>query len=130
MPPATRLFAGGSRKQETRDCKSPSSNRSEDLLPYPEVFWNLRLGCVSFLLSSFFTVPVSGTMGLPLLWVSLPSASSARSFTELGSCCAWPLLHRGWFSQVKSESWHHRCHVSVCSSVLCLITTKIWSDGH
>ena len=22
------------------------------------------------------------------------------------------------------------CHVSVCSSVLCLITTKIWSDGH
>ena len=22
------------------------------------------------------------------------------------------------------------CHVSVCSSVLCLITTKIWSDRH
>ena len=22
------------------------------------------------------------------------------------------------------------CHMSVCSSVLCLITTKIWSDGH
>ena len=23
-----------------------------------------------------------------------------------------------------------RCHESVCSSVLCLVTTKIWSDGH
>ena len=22
------------------------------------------------------------------------------------------------------------CHTSVCSSVLCLVTTKIWSDGH
>ena len=22
------------------------------------------------------------------------------------------------------------CQASVCSSVLCLITTKIWSDGH
>ena len=22
------------------------------------------------------------------------------------------------------------CHASVCSSVLCLVTTKIWSDGH
>ena len=24
----------------------------------------------------------------------------------------------------------YRCHTSVCSLVLCLITTKIWSDGH
>ena len=31
--PAARLFAGGSRKQEMRDCKGPSSHRSEDLLP-------------------------------------------------------------------------------------------------
>ena len=23
-----------------------------------------------------------------------------------------------------------RCHASVCSSVLCLVTTKIWSNGH
>ena len=22
------------------------------------------------------------------------------------------------------------CHASVCSSVLCLVTTKIWSNGH
>ena len=27
----------------------------------------------------------------------------------MGSCCAWPLLHVGCFSQVKSESRHHRC---------------------
>ena len=32
---------------------------------------------MSFLLSSFFTVPVSSKMGLPLGWVSSPSASSA-----------------------------------------------------
>ena len=31
---------------------------------------------MSFLLSSFFTVPVSRMMGLPLRWVSSPSASS------------------------------------------------------
>ena len=29
-------------------------------------------------------------------------------------------------------TWNVRsmCHASICSSVLCLITTKIWSDGH
>ena len=32
---------------------------------------------MSFLLSSFFAIPVSSTMGLPLSWVSSPSASSA-----------------------------------------------------
>ena len=53
-----------------------------------------------------------------------------QEFAELGSCCAWPLLRGGCFSQVKPESRHHRCHTSVCSSVLCLVTTKIWSDGH
>ena len=31
---------------------------------------------MSFLLSLFFAVPVSSTMGLPLHWVSLPSTSS------------------------------------------------------
>ena len=40
------------------------------------------------------------------------------SFAELGSCCAWLLPRRGCFSQVKSESWHHRCQASVCFSVL------------
>ena len=28
------------------------------------------------------------------------------------------------------ESQCIRCHASVCSLVLCLVTTKIWSDGH
>ena len=81
MPPAAHLFMGGLRKQETIDCNGPSSHRSEDLLPKPEVFWNLRLACVSFLLSSFFAVPVSRTMGLPLSWVSLPSTSVGASLS-------------------------------------------------
>ena len=34
----------------------------------------------------------------------------------LGLLLAGPC--RGGFSQVKPESWHHRCQVSVCSSVL------------
>ena len=67
--------------EETRneDCKGikillgirPSSRRNKDLLPYPEVFWNLRLSCVNFLVSSFFAAPVSRTTGLPLGWVFL-----------------------------------------------------------
>ena len=71
---------GGLSKQETRDCKGikillgicPFSHRCEDLLPLLEVFWNLRLSHVSFLLSLFFPVPVSSTLGflsLPLCWV-------------------------------------------------------------
>ena len=38
---------------------------------------------MSFLLSSFFTVPVSNKMGLPLSWVSSPSASS------VGASLSW-----------------------------------------
>ena len=77
----------------------------------------MRLSRVSFLLSSFFTVPVSNTMGLPLHWVFFTFCFYCGSFTDLGSCCAWPLLRGGCFRQVKSESRHHRCHASVCSSV-------------
>ena len=29
-----------------------------------------------------------------------------------------------------TENIKWKCHASVCSSVLCLVTTKIWSDGH
>ena len=60
-------------------------------LPELEVFWNLRLGCVSFLLSSFFAVPVSSTMGLPLRWVSSPFASSA------GASLSWAPAVLGLF---------------------------------
>ena len=38
---------------------------------------------MSFLLSLFFAVPVSSTMGLPLHWVSSPSASS------VGALLSW-----------------------------------------
>ena len=65
----------------------PSSHRSE------EVFRILRLSRVSFLLCSFFAVPVSNTLGflsLPLRWVFLVFCFYCGSFTELGSCCAWP----------------------------------------
>ena len=98
MSPAARLFTGGSRKQETRDCKGTSRHRSEDILPSLEVFWNLRLSCVSFLLTSFFAVLVSSTMGLlslPLRWVFFTFSFYHRSFAELGSCCVWPPLCGG-----------------------------------
>ena len=100
-PTAARLFGGGLRKQEMRDCKGikvllgmcPSSHRGEDLLPLPEDFWNLRLSLVSFLLSSF------SLSRFPACWASCHfpcpgfssrSASTVGAFAELGSCCAWP----------------------------------------
>ena len=48
---------------------------------------------MSFLLSSFFAVLVSSTMGLPLYWVSSPSASSVGALLSwapavLGLFCA------------------------------------------
>ena len=134
VPPAARLFAGGLREQETRDCKGIKISLGMSLqrgpLTRPEVFWYLKLGHVSFLPSLFFAVPVSSTIGLPLRWIFFTFHLYRRSFAELGSSCAWPLPHEGCFSQVKSESRHHRCHTSVCFSVLCLVTTKIWSNGH
>ena len=46
---------------------------------------------MSFLLSSFFAVPVSSRMGLPLHWVSLPSASS------MGALLSWAPAVLGLF---------------------------------
>ena len=46
---------------------------------------------MSFLLSSFFTVPVSSTMGLPLNWVSLPST------TSVGALLSWAPVVLGLF---------------------------------
>ena len=46
---------------------------------------------MSFLLSSFFAVPVSSTMGLPLHWVSSPSASIA------GASLSWAPAVLGLF---------------------------------
>ena len=46
---------------------------------------------MSFLLSSFFALPVSSTMGLPLHWVSSPSASS------VGASLSWAPAMLGLF---------------------------------
>ena len=46
---------------------------------------------MSFLLSLFFAVPVSSTMGLPLRWVSSPSASIA------GASLSWAPAVLGLF---------------------------------
>ena len=90
------------------------------------VFSNLRLSHVSFLLSSFFAVLVSSTLGFlsfPLCWVFFVLRFHCKSFPQVGLllCLASSLLgpRQGCFSQVKSESRHHRCQVSVRSSVLC-----------
>ena len=85
---------GGFKETGTRDCNCqacPSSHRSQDLLPYPEVCWTLRLSRLGFLPSSFFAARVSSTMGLPLRWVFFLFCFYRGSFAELGSCCAWPL---------------------------------------
>ena len=46
---------------------------------------------MSFLLSLFFAVPVSSTMGFPLRWVSSPSASST------GASLSWDPAMLGLF---------------------------------
>ena len=46
---------------------------------------------MTFLLSLFFAVPVSSTMGLPLRWVSSPSASSS------GASLSWAPAVLGLF---------------------------------
>ena len=74
-------------------------------------------------------VPVPARWAFPCAGFSLRSASTA------GASLSWApavlgLFHTEIFSQVISESRHYRCHGSVCSLALCLITTKIWSNGH
>ena len=102
-----------------------SSHRSEDLLPQPEVFWNLRLSHVSFLLSSFFTVPVSSTMGLlslPLCWflcVQLPPRlllSWARAVLGLFLAGAAPRLFQPGYIRVTAPSMSGECVISLVLS--------------
>ena len=79
---------------------------------------------MSFLLSSFLGVPVSGTIGLlslSLRWVvfafhSTWELSLSWAPAVVGLLAGGP--YRGCFSLIKSESRHHRCQASVCSSVL------------
>ena len=96
-PTAARLFTGCSRKQGTRDCQGIKillaiCHRGKELLPQLEVFWNLKLSHVSFLLSLFLLSQ------FPACWASchLPcagffprSASPTGAFAKLGFCCAW-----------------------------------------
>ena len=140
---------GGSRKQETRDCKGigillaicPSRHRSEDLLPLPGVFWNLRLSRVSFLLSLFLLSPFPPcwaschSLSLPLHWVFLMFSFYGWSFCRvwllLCLVTALPGLSWGCFRQVRSKSWHHIMSVEcVISSVLsgCRKNLKQWVD--
>ena len=59
---------------------------------------------MSFLLSSFFAVPVSRTMGLPLRWVSSPSASSA------GASLSWAPVVLGLFHMEVGSARLYRSH--------------------
>ena len=76
---------------------------------------------MSFLLSLFFTVSVSSTLGflsLPLHWVFFAFSFHQRRFLWVGLllCLASSLWGPNWgcFSQVKSKLWHHRCR-GVCN---------------
>ena len=132
-----RLFFYHPRQSCFHQCTRFPQDWSEDLLTIPLGFYPVVQGFLTGgLLGSetgprgLSAVPVSSTMGLPLRWILFAFCLYRRSFAELGSGCAWPLPRRGCFSQVISESRHHRCRASVCFSILCLLTTKIWSDGH
>ena len=89
-----------------KDCKGikillaicPSRHRSEDLLPQLELFWNLRLSSVSFLLSLFLLSKLLAhwaSCHFHRAGFSLCSASTTGAFAGLGFCCVWPLPCRG-----------------------------------
>ena len=91
---------------------------------------------MSFLLSLFVAVPVSSTMGLLSLllsWVFFVFCFYHGSLAELGSCYAWPPPCRGRAEVVSARlnPSHDTIDVRrVYAPGFCLITTKIWSDGH
>ena len=123
-PTATCLFMGvqGNKKQDiVKGIKillaiCPSSHGSEDLLPYPGFFWNLRLIHVSFLLSFFFAAQFLARWAsyhFPCTGVSLGSASTTGTFTELGFCCAWLPPCRGQADIVLSRLNPRDCTIYV-----------------
>ena len=76
----------------------PSSHRSEDFLPQPEVLGNLRLSCVCFLLGFLLLSQFPAhwaSCHFPCTGFSSCSASSAGAFTQLGFCCVFPSPCRG-----------------------------------
>ena len=62
---------------------------------------------MTFLLSLFFAVPVSSTMGLPLCWVSSPSASIA------GASLSWTPAVLGLFRWEVVSAWLHPSHGTI-----------------
>ena len=107
----------------------PSSHRNEDFLPSPEVFWNQRLCCMSFLLSSVLLswFPACYCSGFPLC-----SAYTGWAFTKLGFSCAWlpscwgpaevasAMLHPG---QSPRYFWWN-----VRFPQFCLAAVKVWNS--
>ena len=96
-PTATHLFTGGSRKQETRDCKGikiflaiySSSYRVGDVLPQLEVLWSLRLSHVSFLLRLLLCCPhfqhaglLAASPGLSFLCIPFPPPELSPSWAS------------------------------------------------
>jgi len=127
-----------------RDCKGikilsaicPSSCRSEDFLPQPEL-WNRRLSRVSFLLTLFLL------SWFPVWWASchfhcagfsLSSVFFPRAFSELSFCCACPPPHRGQAEVVwarlnlGSGTIYVRGVCNFLGSVS-LQLLSLWSDG-
>ena len=129
LPPACSREVRGN---ETRGCKGIRISLGMSLQPEQRGPLTLTGGLLGSETGprGLSAVPVSSTMGLPLRWIFFAFHLYRGSFAELGSGCVWPLPRGGCFSQVISESRHHRCRASVCFSILCLLTTKIWSDGH
>ena len=62
---------------------------------------------MTFLPSLFFTVLVSSTMGLPLWWVSSPSASSA------GASLSWAPAVLGLFRAEVVSAWLRPSHGTI-----------------
>ena len=82
-----------------------------------------------------FAVPVSSTLSflsLPLCWVFFMFSFHHWSFCWFGLLLCLSSTSRGlswgFFSQVKSESWHHRCQGSVSFPRFCLTAAKIWNN--
>ena len=110
------LHRTGSGRDEHINTAAKASSRSLSL--HPPARWGALL------------MSLDRRALMPQRWIFFTFPLYCGSFAELGSGCAWSLPRGGCFSQVISESRYYRCHTSVCSSILCLVTTKIWSDGH
>ena len=115
----------------------PPSHRGEDPLPYPEVFWNLRLSHVSFLPHLFLL------SWLPACWASCHlhctgfyshSASTVGAFEELVSAVlglhltgAEPRLFQPGEIQVTTQDMSGECVISLGLS-LCSKDLKWWAS--